>query len=78
MATYTAIKRIDSDDGKRYVEIEVRDDGRLFRFVETVRRIDPDEGYEYWRPISWSGLYPDAALAERDARRSLHWLGNSN
>ena len=80
MTTYTPVKRIDSPDSERYVEIEVRDDGRMFRFVETVHRIASDEGYEYWSPITWSGLYPDAASAERDARMALPWLrdGNSN
>jgi len=75
---YTPVKRIDSEDGKSYVEIEVRDDGKLFRFVESAHRIDPDEGYEYWRPVFWSGLFADAASAEREARLSLAWLRISN
>ena len=80
MTIYSTIKRIDAADGKSYVEIQVRDDGLMFRFVETAHRVDPDEGYEYWLPIYWSGLYSDAASAERDARLTTARLqdGNSN
>lgn len=79
MTTYTTVIRIDSLDGQRYVEIQISDDGNVFRFVETAHRVDPDEGYEYWSPTHWSGLYPDAPSAEMDARRTLAWLRpNSN
>jgi hypothetical protein len=76
---YTPVKRIDAADGKSYVEIEVRDDGRFFRFVEWLWRLDPEGAYD-WAPSHWSGLYPDAELAERHARATLAWLRaiNSN
>jgi hypothetical protein len=73
MSDERAIKRIDSTDGKHHVEIMARDDG-LFRFVETAHVTDPEEGYTYWRPTHWSGLYADQQSAERDARAILPWL----
>jgi hypothetical protein len=63
MMFYRTIKCIASPDGERHVEIQVRDDPLLFRFVEWVR---------------WSGLYPDEASADRDATLSLSWPRKEN
>ena len=41
MTAYSAVKRIESADGTHYVEIEVRDEPRLFRYVESTHRSDP-------------------------------------
>jgi hypothetical protein len=78
MTTYSPIKRIDCPDGERYVQIEVRDDGQLFRFTEISQQTE--DGYEFWAATHISGLYPDAASAEREARIDIPWLrsGNSN
>lgn len=76
MTTYGPIKRIDCSDGERHVEIEVRDDGQLFRFTEFTRQREED--YEFWMPTHISGLYSDAATAERDARESIPWLRGEN
>jgi hypothetical protein len=74
MNIFHTVKRIEAPDGRRFVEIEVRNGDDLFRFVETVIRCDADEGYEYWSPSFLSGLYPDAMSAERAARMELQWL----
>ena len=66
-----AIKRIESADGQRYVEIVTRDD-RLFRFIEHTEMID--SGYAFWTPRHWSGLYGDAQSAEREAQITIGWL----
>jgi len=65
------IRRIESRDGRQYVEIMARDDG-LFRFVESTEM--SDEGYVFWTPTHWSGIFDDADHAEREARATLPWL----
>lgn len=67
----SVFKKIDDADGKRCVEIMVRDDG-LFRFVESSEITE--DGYTFWTPTHWSGLYVGATSAESDARSILPWL----
>jgi len=70
------VKRLDSKDGKRRIEIMARDDG-MFRFVESceVSEIDyHNRPTIYWTPTAFSGLYDDAVIAEREAREMLPWL----
>jgi hypothetical protein len=65
------VKRIESRDGRYFVEIIAREDG-LCRFVEQTEMTD--SGYTFWTPTHWSGLYRDAQSAEREAQAALLWL----
>jgi Na+-transporting methylmalonyl-CoA/oxaloacetate decarboxylase gamma subunit len=75
--TYELIKRIESADAVRVLEI-LRGDHGLFRFDEmTWRKPDIDDPYEeegYWAPTMCSGLYESTEAAERDARAEIPWL----
>ena len=70
------MKVIDSADGKHRVEI--RSDGRYFRFIEESELWDEGygemSGFHYWTPTHLSGLYDSAEAAEADARATLDWL----
>ena len=67
------ISRLESDDGRRVLEIGRQPNG-FYRFVEWTEQ----PGYEYvdpyLAPTRWSGLYASAEDAERDARMELSWL----
>ena len=67
------VHRIESDDGKSLVDIELMPNGH-YRFVEMTE----DEGDEYTGPYMalrhFSGLYDSAEAAEYDARQILPWL----
>ena len=65
------IKRIDSLNGKHYLEVIERGDG-LFLFEgysETV-----EDGKTFWTPSACSGLFDSAEVAEREARADVPWL----
>jgi hypothetical protein len=71
-----SVKRLESADGKRRVEIMARDNG-TFRFVEWYELIDIDEINGTTRsfvPCQWSGLHVDARSAEAEARETIPWL----
>jgi hypothetical protein len=72
--TYTELYRIDAADGVHFLTVEESDG--LFRFVAHELITDEEYGQTYTvpRPIHWSGLYPSAKDAERDARAELAWL----
>jgi hypothetical protein len=74
---YELIKRVESPDGARALEIFHGNHG-LFRFDEMKWCApDIDDPYEeegYWAPTMCSGLYDSADTAERDARAELPWL----
>jgi hypothetical protein len=74
---YERIKRVESPDGARALEILHGNHG-LFRFDEMKwRETDIDDPYEaegYWALAMRSGLYDSAAAAERDARAELAWF----
>jgi len=67
------IHRLESEDGKHLVDIELMPNGH-YRFVEMTE----DEGDEYAGPYMalthFSGLYESAEAAEQDARGILPWL----
>ena len=71
------ICRLDSEDGKRRVDVEFMSNG-MYRFVE----LTEDAGDEYTGPYMalthFSGLYESAEAAEHDARRMLPWLRDQN
>jgi hypothetical protein len=77
------IKRLDRTDGKRYVSVMARGDGR-YEYEEW------DEDFEdlrdvgglierIWVPLEFSGIYGSADEAERDTRLTVPRLReNSN
>ena len=69
----SATRTLRSADGKIYVDIVARDDGR-FQCYEH-RYVEDDEDFgPYWCPGWMSGIYESADLAERDAVAELSWL----
>jgi hypothetical protein len=71
-----SVKRLESADGKRRVEIMARENG-TFQFVEWHELIDIDEVNGTtcsFVPCMWSGLHVDARSAEAEARATLPWL----
>jgi hypothetical protein len=77
--TYELIKRIESADAARALEV-FRGDHGLFRFDEMKwiePEVDDDHCYEdegYGSLVTCSGLYGSAEAAERDARAEIPWL----
>jgi hypothetical protein len=65
------LKTLKSFDGKRYVDIVVRNDGR-FQFFEHYETTE--DGYTYWAPGWISGHYEFAEDAETAARAEIPWL----
>jgi hypothetical protein len=68
-----AVKRMESRDGRQYLEIMARDDG-FFRFVEHTETTD--SGYTFWTPTHWSGIFESADHAESEARATIGWMRN--
>ncbi len=71
MSGWTRLKRIESADRRRWIDIETRARGDA-RFVET--HILVENGVDYPSLQHFSGLYVDAEAAETDARLMLPWL----
>ncbi|WP_426039672.1 hypothetical protein [Brevundimonas sp. DC300-4] len=71
MASGNAVlRRVDSADGKRYVELRAH--GDLFVFEEFAEATDGD--YTFIAPSHCSGLYATSSEAERDMMAELPWL----
>lgn len=64
------VKRIDSDDGKRFVELRERAGYYFFEELSEITDLD----YTFMAPSHCSGLYATAAEAERDMIAELAWL----
>jgi hypothetical protein len=71
MANETSIKEIRNPDDTKCVSIMARDDG-YYRFVE--RSLVTQDGYTFWTPTYWSGIYETEVAAEGDARTVLPWM----
>jgi len=52
-----------------------RTDGH-YRFVEDSYL--SEDGYTFWTPTHWSGVYETAEMAENDAKSILPWLREIN
>lgn len=68
---FRAVKVIENSDQTRRLEIVTQDD-TLFRFTEYSWHTE--DGYSYWLPTHFSGIYADAGAAERDAISTFEWL----
>lgn len=64
------LKRVDSADGKRYVELRAH--GDLFVFEEFAEATDGE--YTFIAPSHCSGLYATSSEAEGDMIAQLPWL----
>ena len=64
------LRRVDSADGKRYVELRAHCD--LFVFEEFAEATDGD--YTFIAASHCSGLYATLSEAERDMMAALPWL----
>lgn len=64
------LRRIDSADGKRYVELRAH--GDLFVFEEFAEATGGE--YTFIAPSHCSGLYATSSEAERDMMAELPWL----
>lgn len=77
-------KKLESEDGKRNVEIRVSPDGKLFRFYENVWTpvgedelvYHPDGGY--WSCPEMSGYYVSLEECESAARDGITWLATAS
>lgn len=67
------LKRIESVDGKRFVELRAQ--GSFFVFEEFTETSDLE--YTFMAPTHCSGLYATPAEAERDMFLELPWLRDS-
>ena len=83
MQIWPVKKKLESEDGKRNVEIRVSPDGKLFRFYENVWTavgeeellFHPNGGY--WKSSQMSGYYAGLEECEDAARASIAWLSNT-
>jgi hypothetical protein len=75
MSDWVRVKRIMSKNGRQWIDIEARDAGQS-RFVETT--IILMDGEDLPTLTHFSGLYPDAQIAELDAKQMLPWLKTEN
>lgn len=64
------LRRVDSADGKRFVELRAH--GDFFVFEEFAEATDGD--YIFIAPSHCSGLYATSSEAERDMTAELPWL----
>ena len=75
------LQRYPSPNGKRWIDLYERHDGRFY-FQEFYEARDdlPDYGAETYTSPGWtSGLYESAEAAERDLYKMVPWLSeNSN
>lgn len=67
------VKTFQRSDGKRRLDIFIRDDG-YYEFVEEGEKYEDFVKEYYWAPIQFSGIYGTMEEAERDARRVIQWL----
>ena len=68
------LKRIESVDGKRFVELRAK--GSFFVFEEFAEATDLE--YTFMAPSHGSGLYATLGEAERDMFAELPWLREGN
>ncbi|WP_300072501.1 hypothetical protein [uncultured Ruegeria sp.] len=83
MNTWTAIKKLESENGALNVEICVNPDGKLFRFYENAwievgeeeLLFHPEGGY--WTCPKMSGYYASIKECEDAARSDIAWLADN-
>ena len=71
MADYTVVKRVRSPDGKSEFEFCLRTDGHFQYFGHSEIT---EDGYTFWTPTAFSGLFDSLESAERDAAADASWL----
>jgi len=67
---YNLVRRVMSPDGLQRMNVE--SSGALFRFTED--SYFTEDGYSFWTPTHFSGLYSSADDAEKAAHQELPWL----
>jgi len=72
MTEWVRAKRIVSQTGRQWVDIETREAGHS-RFVETTVILMDNEDFPTL--THFSGIYVNAQMAEQDAKQMLPWLG---
>ncbi len=75
MSDWSKVKQVVSSDGLRRMTVQTAS-GPLFTYTE--ERWRTEDGYQWWEPSGWSGLYASAEEAEKAARAELPWLRDQN
>ncbi|KPP83662.1 MAG: hypothetical protein HLUCCA08_07635 [Rhodobacteraceae bacterium HLUCCA08] len=82
MQAWDVVRKFESEDGTRSVEIRVSADGKLFRFYEHVWTAAADDELLYypdggfWSCPQVSGYYASVDECVNDARLAICWLPN--
>ncbi len=71
MADYVVIKRVTSTDKKHELEFFRRNDGHSGYFGHSEAT---EDGYTYWSPTAFSGIFDSLESAERGAAADVLWF----
>jgi hypothetical protein len=80
MAGDELLQTYPSPDGKRWIELRKRPDGRFYfqEFYEATDNV-PEYGPDTYTSPGWkSGLYESAAAAESDLQKMAPWLSEKS